>query len=255
MIRPRQLVAATLGLVLVCGGSLLATGCSSDKTSSAASTEIISTEPTAAVTLEDDTSLASQEGSPSDSTLLEPSIAVGEPNGTAEPGDSADSVEATDLPADTTASGDTQPASVASGPGELTDEQLKSAFEAMGIAAAPEKLTCVKEKAGKSIDMSAPEPPPEFLRALMFCVPASLVDANTQKLSESAEKSGATVADAGCFQTKTFETMAALDIATFTTLLNANAPIDFPAEIKAKIKEATKECALTDAQFASLLEG
>ena len=177
--------------------------------------------------------------------MLEPSIAVGEPNpatpvdtGTEPSLGSAGSAETT----------------LVTGPAELTDEQLTSAFTAMGIPVATDKLSCVKKKAGKT-DMSAPEPPPEFLRALMSCVPKSLVEANGEKLKVSATKAGVTAEKAGCFQEKTFETMAAADIADFTKLLDANAPIDFPADMKAKLKENTKVCVLTDAQFSLLLEG
>jgi hypothetical protein len=242
--------AAAIALFLVCTGSLLAAGCSSTKTAdttlAATTTDSITTEALADLEGLGDTPPIADESAPlGDSEIPESSGALGEPEPTELP---------TEAPSDTPLSEDTA-AAVVAGPAELTDQQLKSAFTAMGIVATPDKLTCVKGKAGKSIDMSSEEPPPEFLRALMFCVPALLVDANTEKITESAAKSGATKEDAQCFQAKTFETMAALDLATFTKLLEANAPIDFPADIKAKIRENTKECALTDAQFASLLEG
>ena len=253
MIR-RSIVLGAVGILTVAGASVTTTGCSSQKTpettiAAGSSKAAESTVSVISVPSADDA--ASSEGNTATSTVLEPSIAVGEPNPatptTANTGPSTSSAPNSETGGDNSAA-------VAEGPAILTDEQLTSAFTAMGLPVAAVKLSCVKEKAGKT-DMSAPEPPPEFLRALMSCVPKSLVEANGAKLSASATKSGVTVAKAGCFQEKTFETMAATDIAEFTKLLDANAPIDFPADTKAKLKENTKICALSDAQFLSLLEG
>jgi hypothetical protein len=249
---------ALRSILVISALSMVAGGCSSTKGSDSSVVEL-STAPTDSTASSDSTvSAGEQIPAASDTTLLEPSIAVGEPNpasgsdAATEP--SADSVLSTEPGEDSVGVEDTGVAAPAAGPSDLTDEQLKSAFSAMGIPTTPEKLTCVKEKAGKT-DMSAPEPPPEFLRALMSCVPESLAEANGQKLSDTATKAGATTANAKCFQEKTFETMAATDIATFTKLLDANAPVDFPADIKANLKENTKACALTEAQFLALLQG
>jgi hypothetical protein len=248
----------TLSILAISALSMFATvslsSCSSSKGSD---TTVASIEPAATVAPSDSTvSVAPVSVEPdsvaSDTTLLEPSIAIGEPNPASGTDGAIDPVPDSTLGTDVTPEG--AAADGSGGPTDLTDEQLNSAFSAMGIPTTPEKLACVKEKAGKT-DMSAPEPPPEFLRALMSCVPKSLVEANGQKLSDSAAKSGATLANAQCFQEKTFETMAATDIATFTKLLDANAPIDFPADIKATLKENTKDCALTEAQFLALLQG
>lgn len=248
---------AVVAFLAVVSASVLATGCSTSKPAEttvspdSAGTSATPADPTPATE-------TSETADPSEPT---PAIAVGEPNPSAttqaDPGqvdpEQADPGQATDsAPTSETVAGAAPTPAV--GPAELTEEQLTSAFNAMGIPVVANKLACVKEKAGKT-DMSTPEPPPEFLRALMSCVPQSLVEANGQKLSASASKSGVTTEKASCFQEKTFETMAATDIAAFTKLLDANAPVDFPADIKSTLKENTKVCALTDAQFSSLLEG
>jgi hypothetical protein len=252
-----SLAAAAASLLAVTCSLILVTGCSSKKspetTVAASNSDAAGTDsagsPSSTASLDSLPSTDSTVPTSIDtadtvtaSTELVPSIAVGEPNPA--------------TPADTGAepSPDSPESTLLTGPADLTDEQLTSAFTAMGIPVATDRLTCVKQKAGKT-DMSAPEPPPEFLRALMSCVPKSLVEANGDKLAASATKSGVTVDKARCFQEKTFETMAATDIAAFTKLLDANAPVDFPADIKATLKENTKVCVLTDAQFSSLLEG
>jgi hypothetical protein len=250
---------AAVAFLTVVAASVLAAGCS---TSKPAETTVAAADSSRSVPSPDsagstatpaDTTSATETSATADADATEPipAIAVGEPDPSATT--QADPSQATDsAPTSETVAGAAPTPAV--GPAELTEEQLTSAFNAMGIPIVADKLSCVKEKAGKT-DMSAPEPPPEFLRALMSCVPQSLVIANGQKLSASATKSGVTAEKASCFQEKTFETMAATDIAAFTKLLDANAPVDFPAEIKATIKENTKICALTDAQFSSLLEG
>jgi hypothetical protein len=261
----RSMVMGAINLLAVGSLSALALGCSSTKPSEPTTSPANSVDPAASVdsvasasqgeTSGDGTKSAGQ--SASASTVLKPSIAVGEPN-PATPTDSSGDPSADSLAAANTEAGAktaaTPEASLIAGPTELTKEQLTSAFNAMGIPVSPDSLSCVKEKAGKT-DMSAPEPPPEFLRALMSCVPKSLAEANGDKLSASATKSGVTVEKAKCFQEKTFETMAATDIEAFTKLLDANAPVDFPADMKATLRENTKPCVLTDAQFSSLLEG
>lgn len=262
----RSVASAAVSLFAVIGASLATTSCSS-KTSSETTIAVSSANSAGSAVLVDSTSAdstppAAPNGAGSTSTALEPSIAVGEPNPATPAGTGAeasvDSAAGDSAAVDSAAGVGINPgattATEATGPAELTDAQLTSAFTAMGIPVATDKLTCVKEKAGKT-DMSAAEPPPEFLRALMSCVPKSLVEANGKKLAGSAAKSDVSKEKAGCFQEKTFETMAALDIAEFTKLLDANAPVDFPADIKAKLKENTKVCVLSDAQFSSLLEG
>jgi hypothetical protein len=241
---------AAVAFVTVASASILAAGCSTSKpgeTTVAAADSAETTATPADTTLANGTTATA----PADSSEATPAIAVGEPD------PSATTQADPDPATDSAPSGETIAAAApipAVGPSELTDEQLTSAFNAMGIPVVADNLSCVKEKAGKT-DMTAAEPPPEFLRALMSCVPQSLVVANGQKLSASAAKSGVTAEKASCFQEKTFETMAATDIEAFTKLLDANAPVDFPAEMKATLKENTKACALTDAQFLSLLEG
>jgi hypothetical protein len=255
-----SLAAAAASLLAVTSSLVLVTGCSSkkspettvaasnsdaagaDSAASPSSTASLDSLSSTDSTVPTSTDTADRADTVTDSTELVPSSAVGEPNPA--------------TPADTGAepSPDSSETTLLTGAADLTDEQLTSAFTAMGIPVATDRLTCVKQKAGKT-DMSAPEPPPEFLRALMSCVPKSLVEANGDKLAASATKSGVTIDKARCFQEKTFETMAATDIAAFTKLLDANAPVDFPADIKATLKENTKVCVLTDAQFSSLLEG
>jgi hypothetical protein len=251
--RPSTSIAAvTISLAAIASFSLLTTGCSSKP--SKATVSAVGSDGSESTTVKSSSAadtIDAVEGQTSSSTGLEPAIAVGEPNA-ADPSataatSSVDSAVSAEVVTPSTGSAEL-------GPTELNDEQLTSAFTAMGIPVAADKLSCVKQKAGKT-DMSAPEPPPEFLRALMSCVPKSLVEANGDKLSASATKSGVTPEAASCFQEKTFETMAAMDIAEFTKLLDANAPIDFPANVKATLKENTKDCALSDVQFASLLEG
>lgn len=239
-----------VAFLTVMSASVLAAGCSTTKpaetTIAAADSPGSTATPADTPPVTETTATAS-----ADSTEPTPAIAVGEPD------PSATSQADPDLATDSAPSGETDAGAAptpAVGPAELTEEQLTSAFQAMGIPVVADKLSCVKQKAGKT-DMSAAEPPPEFLRALMSCVPQSLVQANGEKLSASAAKSGVTVEKASCFQEKTFETMAATDIAAFTKLLDANAPVDFPADIKATLQENTKVCALSDAQFRSLLEG
>jgi hypothetical protein len=237
---------AAVSLLAVMTTSAWVSGCSTDKAAETTVTRADSGETTASSEPESstETTIAAEANEPT------PAIAVGEPDPSvttlADPNLASDSA-----PGDTGAAAAPTPEIE---PAELTEEQLTSAFDAMGIPIVADKLSCVKEKAGKT-DMTAYEPPPEFLRALMSCVPQSLVEANSEKLSASAAKSGVTVEVASCFQEKTFETMAATDIEEFTKLLDANAPIDFPADMKATLKETTKVCALTDAQFLSLLEG
>ncbi len=260
IMRRRSMTFGAFGLLVVASASVLVSGCSTNKTPDAvaASPSAISSDSTVSsdlVNAPDSVDSDNSDGAAAGSTqtsLPAQSIAVGEPN-PATPSDANTDLTAESVPNPETNGEDPAAASL-EGPAELTDEQLTSAFEAMGIPVAVDKLACVKQTAGKT-DMSSPEPPPEFLRALMSCVPQSLVEANGEKLSASAVKSGVTVEKAGCFQAKTFETMAATDIAEFTKLLDANAPIDFPADMKAKLKEATKVCVLSDAQFLSLLEG
>jgi hypothetical protein len=252
---------AAVAFLTVVAASVLAAGCSTSKpaetTVAADSSRSVPSPDSAGTTATPaDTTSATETSATADADATEPTpaIAVGEPDPSAttqaDPSQADPELATDSAPTSDTTAG----AAPAAGPAELTEEQLTSAFNAMGIPVVADKLSCVKEKAGKT-DMSAPEPPPEFLRALMSCVPKSLVIANGQKLSASATKSGVTAEKASCFQEKTFETMAATDIAAFTKLLDANAPVDFPAEIKATIKENTKICALTDAQFSSLLEG
>jgi hypothetical protein len=251
MRRSTSIAALTTSLAAVVSFSFLTTGCSSKPSkATVAATGPNGSEPTTVKSSSAADTIDAVEAQSSATTGLEASLAAGEPNPEEPSADGASSVDSAVSPEAVT------PSIVSAEPGatELTDEQLTSAFTAMGIPVAASKLSCVKQKAGKT-DMSAPEPPPEFLRALMSCVPKSLVEANGDKLSASATKSGVTPQAASCFQEKTFETMAALDLAEFTELLDANAPIDFPANVKATLKENTKACALSDAQFASLLEG
>jgi hypothetical protein len=240
---------AAVSLLVVITTSVFVSGCSTEKAVDTTVARAESGETVSSPATESSTeTTAGVDAEPTETT---PAIAVGEPD------PSATTQADPDLATDSAPSGETIAAAAptpAVGPSELTDEQLTSAFNAMGIPVVADNLSCVKEKAGKT-DMTAAEPPPEFLRALMSCVPQSLVVANGQKLSASAAKSGVTAEKASCFQEKTFETMAATDIAEFTKLLDANAPIDFPADMKATLKENTKVCALTDAQFLSLLEG
>jgi hypothetical protein len=253
----RSMARGVVNLLAVASVSAVALGCSStekpEPTAAASADSVASASQVE--TSGDSTEFAGQ--SASASTVLQPSIAVGEPNPAATT-DSGGDQSADSLAAANTEAGakiaPTPEATLITGPTELTKEQLTSAFTAMGIPVSPDSLSCVKSRAGKT-DMSAPEPPPEFLRALMSCVPKSLVEANGDKLSTSATKSGVTVEKAKCFQEKTFETMAATDIEAFTKLLDANAPVDFPADMKATLRANTKACVLTDAQFSSLLEG
>jgi hypothetical protein len=241
---------AAVSLLVVMTTSAWISGCSTNKAAETTVTRADSGE----ITVSSESESSTETTVAAEATEPTPGIAVGEPDPSATT--LADPDLATDLATDSAPS-DTGAAAAPTPeiePAELTEEQLTSAFNAMGIPIVADKLSCVKEKAGKT-DMTASEPPPEFLRALMSCVPQSLVEANSEKLSASAAKSGVTVEKASCFQEKTFETMAATDIEAFTKLLDANAPIDFPADIKATLKETTKVCALNDAQFLSLLEG
>ena len=149
-----------------------------------------------------------------------------------------------------TAAGTSDTAAAAAGP--LTNEQVKGAFQAMGLVSTDAEITCV-QKEGGALDITADQPPAAFIKALMVCAPDSMAKAAAGSIDASLTKAGVTTAKVTCFMKSTFSIVGRKDLDTVQKLFALPNLKDFPTDVKNEILADAKGCGLTEGQIAALM--
>ena len=140
----------------------------------------------------------------------------------------------------------------AAGAGPLTNEQVKGAFQAMGLVSTDAEITCV-QKEGGALDITADQPPAAFIKALMVCAPDSMAKAAAGSIDASLTKAGVTTAKVTCFMKSTFSIVGRKDLDTVQKLFALPNLKDFPTDVKNEILADAKGCGLTEGQIAALM--
>ena len=149
-----------------------------------------------------------------------------------------------------TEAGTSDTAAAAAGP--LTNEQVKGAFQAMGLVSTDAEIACV-QKEGGALDITADQPPAAFIKALMVCAPDSMAKAAAGSIDASLTKAGVTTAKVTCFMKSTFSIVGRKDLDTVQKLFALPNLKDFPTDVKNEILADAKGCGLTEGQIAALM--
>lgn len=172
-------------------------------------------------------------------------------------------VDTTSAAADTTVAAETT--TVASGAsaasstkaaatGPLTPVQVKAALTKLKITATDADVACVVREGGTELDTSADSPPPQFMKALLSCLPAAMAkSASGPSVDPKLAAVGITLTQARCFLEKTFRVIGAKDVATIAELLKVNKFADFPEDVRTEASAQGKTCGLNDKQIAALI--